>query len=153
MKSKTILTSLMVSLMTAASLYAATAKTLASGQYEAAISPTVQDSQTADNIEKGLNSIQQLSSIKVDSDKSLLKFEVKDGEQVQLSQLQDAVKAVVPSAELGVPQRMAKSSSKNSTKGASGSDESKSSRSSSNSQKNTGSAGHSNAKNYSSDKY
>jgi len=116
MNIKTYIAALTLAAFTAAGAFAA--PELTAGKYQARISPTV-DSQTAKNIKKGLDAVQQINSIKVDEKESTLSFAVKDGESVDLAQLQDAVKAAAPDARLSSPQ-MQETGSK-STSGASGS--------------------------------
>jgi hypothetical protein len=138
MKIKTYLAVTTLALFTAGGVFAA--QELSAGKYKATLTPKV-DSQTADNIEKGLDAVQQISSIKVNAKDSTVKFSVKDGERVNLAQLQDAVKAAAPDAKLGTPKMDENSSATSGTSGSSGSMSSGSSSKSSgkNSGKNTGS--------------
>jgi hypothetical protein len=124
MKTGRLLLSLVISAAMTAPLLAA--NKLGPGKYTVSVSPQF-DEQTADRIEKGLDSIKQLTSIDAKPADSSIHFKVKDDARLDVAQLKDAVKAAVPDAQVGEPQK-----DSNETMGSSGS-QSDSSGSSSNS--------------------
>src|SRR3954466_6245515 len=93
------------------------APTLNAGNYPAQLSPAV-DSHTASNVQKGLDSIQEVDNISVDPAGSTVQFHVKDGHSVDYSRIQSVIQASAPNAQL---QQMVMLSGPATTSGASGS--------------------------------
>jgi hypothetical protein len=89
---------------------------LGSGNYQAKISPPV-DMHMASNIEKGLDSIQEIDQIHVSANDSTASFHVKEGQNVDFVRLQNVLQAADPNAQF---QQLVLVSGMNGMAGASG---------------------------------
>src|SRR4051812_22585422 len=97
MKTKWIVMSLTVGALAVSPLWAA--PSLNSGSYQAQINPAV-DSQTATNLGKALDGIQEIDHIAVDPSGGAVRFHVKDNQSVDYARIQNAVQAAAPNNQL-----------------------------------------------------
>jgi hypothetical protein len=102
MKTQYWMAALLALAVASPAVLSAQTESLAEGKYTATLTPSV-DKDAADKIKSELKKVDQIKDIDVKPEDGSLHFTVKDGEQVETSAIESAVKTAAPGTNLSAP--------------------------------------------------